>query len=217
LSILNVHIAADESLVGVDTEARNDGGDVILTSKLFAIPHLFAVIAFRGNMWTCQRSFWELLPPRRERRIGSFDELLPHMPEILKASWIDAAEMEPEDLGDEAVLSGWSSAQGRVVAMLYDRKVGALDFAASSLSRHHVAPWHEELALAPEPACKRSMLELAQAQCELIYAKAPRRAAGGDFICAQVRRDCIRIEKLGTLVRRQRLGAVLGMAQKLEI
>lgn len=206
MSIVNAFVSPECGVVCADTEAGPDGGPYIEVSKLVPLPHLGAVIAFRGSLL-----FLAGAANAAFALACSFDELSQHMPDLLQRSSDNAVKMLPrvglsdkmtsEDAGcGEAILIGFSPAAGRIVGHHYRRITLDGGFVTNARARYFSAPaWSDidfDLPAISANVTKENMKALALEQSRLARERDTTGEAtgGGRLIYAEVRRDSMTIE-----------------------
>jgi hypothetical protein len=206
MSIINAFIRPDCGIVCADTEAGPDGGPYSNVSKLVPLPHLNAVVAFRGSLAFAAAAISGLFCLTCD-----FDELAAQMPALLKAAAEHAVAMIPryapelssqadrERVGTgEAVIVGFSPSRSRIVGYGFRRNTLAEDFAGGE-TNYLVAPgWHDvdfDVQNLKLTADKESMKKLALTQLRLVRERELAGvAAGGRLIYAEVRCGAMIIE-----------------------
>lgn len=208
MSIVNAFVTPECGVVCADTEAGPDGGPYIEVSKLVPLPHMSAVVAFRGSMLFLAGAVTGLFSLACD-----FDELAQHMPDLLQRSSDHAIEMLPrvglaekmtsEQAGcGEAMLIGFSPVAGRIVGHLFRRITLDDGFVTHSHARYLSSPaWSDvdfDLPAISANVTRENMKALALEQSRLARARDTAGVAtgGGRLIYAEVRRDCMTIETI---------------------
>jgi hypothetical protein len=209
MSIVNAFIRPGCAIVCADTEAGPDGGPYFNVSKLVPLPHVAAVVAFRGSLAFAMFAVSGILCVA-----GDLDELAAQLPTLLKGAADHATAMMPryapelsteadrERVGiGEAVIVGFSPSRGRIVGHQFRRNSLSEDFAGGEISSYLVAPgWRDvnfELQTLKLSADKESMKALALKQLRLVRERERAgTATGGRLIYAEVRRDAMTIETI---------------------
>lgn len=205
MSIVNAFVSPECGVVCADTEAGPDSGPYIEVSKLVPLPHMSAVIAFRGSMLFLAGAVNGVFS------LGcGFDELLRQMPDLLKLSSDTAIKMLPvvdlakkmtsEEAGyGEAILVGFSPAAGRIVGHHFRRVTLDGGFATTKNVSYFSAPAWDDVDLGlsglhSQPS-KEGVKVLALTQMRLVRERhTSGEATGGRLIYAEVRRDSMTIE-----------------------
>ena len=204
MSIINAFIQPNVALVGVDTDAVLENGKRVECSKLHTLPHIDAVIAFRGYVCSVMYTL-----PGIIGFSGTFDELAEAMPDILNKAQ-QAAEMtylmsgtkEPKDFGDvQAVLVGYSPKAGRMEGHIFESKTGSLSFDHASSLDNIIAPGLDDLA--GIEADRKGMETLAKGQYEWMRKAHPEKSSGGRFFIAEIKKGGISIEEAFTFSDRE--------------
>lgn len=207
MSIVNAFVSPEWGVVCADTEAGPDGGPYIEVSKLVPLPHMSAVIAFRGSMLFLAGAVNGVFS------LGcGFDELVRQMPDLLQLSSENAIKMLPkvglaekltsEEAGcGEAILVGFSPAAGRIAGHHFRRVTLDGGFVTTKNVSYFSAPaWDDvdlELPSVRGDPGKEGMKALALAQLKLVRERhTPGEATGGRLIRAEVRRDTMTIETI---------------------
>lgn len=206
MSIVNAFVSPECGVVCADTEAGPDGGPYIDVSKLVPLPHMSAVIAFRGSMLFLAGAVNGVFV------LGcDFDELSRHMPDLLQGSSDNAIKMLPrvgladkmtsEEAGcGEAILVGFSPAEDRIVGHHFRRIALDGGFVTNSHARYFSSPaWSDvdfNLPAISANVTRENMKTLALERSRLARARDTVGVAtgGGRLIYAEVRRDSMTIE-----------------------
>lgn len=203
MSILNLWLAPDHALVGVDTDGVDPAGRHMSCSKLLPIVHLNAVLAGRGNLTLLGCTFVQLMVSE----LGDFDALADRLPAMVQKAFkgtiggfpLRFIQRAAYQAGDEIILVGWSPRLDRPRAVEVTRAPGASSFTVEETKLEYVAPWDESIADAPSPSDAWNMRRLAGAQVALLKRTDPAAAAGGSLIVAELRRGQMNIFKAGAL------------------
>jgi hypothetical protein len=162
-------------------------------SKFLCLPHIATVVATRGDL-----TFFLVVGLHAGLPSESFDELVDAMPSKLAEAWRELgthekfAASDPDELGQEVLVIGWSEKHHRIRAIAYDHDKSANgDFSAVEIPAVYRAPWDESLAHLALPSTPFAMTTLVRAQAALIKAKRPDHAAGGDIVMAFVSRGSV--------------------------
>lgn len=207
MSIVNAFVSPECAVVCADTEAGPDGGPYTEVSKLVPLPHMNAVVAFRGSMLFLSGALTGMFVSG-----CGFDELSRQMPDLLKLSSDTAIRMLPrvdlagamtsEEAGyGEAILVGFSPTVGRIVGHHFRRQTLDSGFVTTNNVSYFSAPaWNDvDLALPSlhnQPS-REGLKELALAQMRLVRERnTPGEAAGGRLIYAEIRRDSMTVEAI---------------------
>lgn len=208
MSIVNAFVSPECGVVCADTEGGPDGGPYIEVSKLVPLPHMGAVIAFRGSMLFLAGAVNGVFA------LGcDFDELSQHMPGLLQVSSDTAIKMLPrvgladkmtsEEAGcGEAILVGFSPAAGRIVGHHFRRVTLDSGFVTNSRTRYFSAPaWSDvdfDLPAISANVTRENMKALALEQSRLARERdtVGEATGGGRLIYAEVRRDTMIIETI---------------------
>jgi len=201
MSIIAANIGAARALVVTDTEGITENGEKFDVSKSVVVPHLGAVAFFRGYAATVGGVAFSLpaFP-------GTFDDLATAMPQIL-ANAQQAAQVQflyttkgkpPIDFTDvEVLLVGHSQQNDRITAHVYKSKDSKKTFSFE----HHT---DVKTCLAPGVPIPdgvggemNGLLTLAQAQCDLIKADYPGKAAGGRFLAFEITKSGVSFAEVG--------------------
>ena len=213
MSILNVWVTPDRALIGVDTEGRDLYGNSGEIAKLFPLPHLNAVLAFRGTT----RFSADLHASVASSGVG-FDSVLDGLPRYLPVCmtkirglvawsrlvhritslWTRRAMPDFNDaLQQDVVFVGWSEKQQRVIGWQW--LCNDLEVTSREISPYHIAPWADSLQGLPDPSETGSMARLIRQQCNLLRSTEPGVATGGRILIAELRRGSVNISSPGVL------------------
>lgn len=196
MSIVNAFIRHDVALVGVDTGGLNPDGSSIEASKIIFLPHLSAVIAFRGVMVTMMSAAPAILGFD-----GNFDQLAECMPEIMAKSMDVAKQHIDIDSwgGTNFVLVGYSPSAGRMVGHVFDKRTGEQEITVLNDEKCAIGPFWgiDDIKALNLNGDKASMVKLAHDQFRLLGEREEgwRQAGGGRFLIAEVRQGSINIEE----------------------
>ncbi|WP_371231488.1 hypothetical protein ACAW63_02645 [Pseudomonas sp. QE6] len=194
MSILNAFITPDLGLVGFDTEGAMPDGSFVDGCKLIALPHINAVIGFRGLDFVQATASPNLVSFK-----GTLEALADDLPRFLMdvINHCRVHHQSPDEhLGANLVLVGYSPAKGEVVGYSVSREVGADTAQSGLIVGQYIAPfWCREDLPTGIRADRQGMITLAQHQSRLSRDRMPEFAAGGRFFIAEIRRNSIRIEQ----------------------
>lgn len=207
MSIVNAFVNPDCGVVCADTEAGQDGGPYIEVSKLVPLPHMNAIIAFRGSVLFLSGALTGVFVSGCD-----FDELSGQMPDILKLAsdkavelcsrFVHTASMTREEAGcGEAIIVGFSPAMSRVVGHHFTRKTLDHGFVETNNIRYFSAPAWDGINLNlqdihTQPS-KENMKSLALSQlCLMREREKDGLATGGRLIFAEVRQSGMTIESV---------------------
>lgn len=203
MSIVNAFIYPDRGIVYVDTDCVDADGRHWDVSKIFPLPHLPAVIAFRGSI-----AFQAGVVARAMVTGADFDDLANLLPGLLAEASAVAIEIAPrvsmtaELAGTaEAVIVGFSAAMSRVVAHRFKRETLADTFVATlNVGSYVVAPcWDDigaDVASIHRQVDRDGMKALAFTQARLLGEREPSSAAGGRLIITEITRSGMTIESV---------------------
>ena len=199
MSIVDIFITADVALIGVDTDAALPDGSHGEGCKVIFLPHISAVVAFRGAAIALACAAPSLLSFS-----GGFDELADVMGAIMKGSMgvaikhMDAAGMDrPDSEPANFFLVGYSLTAGRMVGHAYQSKPGTSDIDEIRDFPQIYAPFFgaDEIRALNISADKAGMKALALDQYRLVRERAPAGSpAGGRLFITEVRKDRISTE-----------------------
>ncbi|WP_339487849.1 hypothetical protein [Pseudomonas sp. EL_65y_Pfl2_R95] len=193
MSILNVFTGPDIVLLGCDTEADFEDGTRANLTKSLVIPHLNAVIGFRG------RSFMFLcVVPAFLGHAGTFDELAIRMPELINQAsdyCLENLSTPSNELGANFVLSGYSPDAGHMVTHSFVRLPSG-EIKTDLDVREFISP---DFGASEIPkgirADKNGMIMLARHQAHLVRERGHTDCqAGGKFLITEIRARGIFIE-----------------------
>ncbi|MHB9799973.1 hypothetical protein ACYCAX_19430 [Pseudomonas sp. MT3] len=194
MSILNAFITPDLGLVGFDTEGVMPDGSVVEGCKVIVLPHINAVIGFRGLDFVQATASPNLVGFK-----GTLEALADDLPRFLTDVIKHCREhyQPPEEhLATNLVLVGYSQAKKEVVGYMIKWEVGADAAQSELIVGQSIAPfWSREDLPAGIHADRQGMIALAQHQSRLSRERMPEFAAGGRLFIAEVRRDSISIQK----------------------
>ena len=201
MSILNVFISPDRALVGVDTEVSANG-QFCECNKLLALPHINAVLGFRGALVTFMHTAMLVLGNG-----GTFDEMAEKLPTLIGLAIQAMRNGAPRaglsvEFVEQAQFTfvGFSPKYGRVVAHLFEQKAGADLTITENLSGYCAPHWGDDalnLAVLGVQEDREGMKALALAQSRLVREREPSdSAAGGALVLAEVSREGIAISHL---------------------
>lgn len=193
MSILNVFTGPDILLLGCDTEADFEDGKRANLSKSLVIPHLNAVVGFRG------RSFMFLCAvPAFLGHAGTFDELASQMPKLIKQAsdyCLENFSTPSDELGANFVLAGYSPGARRMVTHSFVRMPDG-EIKTDLDVREFISP---NFGASEIPkgirADKQGMIALAKHQGHLVRERGHTDCqAGGTFLITEIRARGIFIE-----------------------
>lgn len=200
VSIINVYRCDDYAWLSADTAAVLPECPTVASCKVMPLVQMPAVVACRGV-----NAFSSILFVAILTRPCDFDFLLGEMPQLCsyasagveewKTRGIVAADA-PTDK-HEAVLVGWSHAQGRIVGREYTREdTDDHSFVVSDIEHVSIAPGDASLRGLPDPRTQRDMERLARAQMKLMREKTPENVTGGKLIALRIGRSRIQSEEI---------------------
>ncbi|WP_457788325.1 hypothetical protein [Pseudomonas sp. PL-6] len=194
MSILNVFITPEESLIGVDTEGVFPDGTALEFGKMIAAPAANAVVAFRGNSRVLQ-----MASPSIFCFGGEIERMAEGMPALINDA-IDLArknfQVPEEALGLDLALVGYSQAEGRVVGHLFRRAAGNYEIRADRIESRFMSPyWGPEDVPKGLPESRSGIEMLARIQNRLAREREPGFASGGRYLIASVKQHSISIEQ----------------------
>lgn len=202
MSILNAFITPDLGMVGFDTEGVMPDGSVVEGCKVIVLPHINAVIGFRGLDFVQATASPNLVSFK-----GTLEALADDLPRFLMdvINHCRVHHQSPEEhLGANLVLVGYSPAKGEVVGYSVIREVGADAAHSELIVGQFIAPfWCREDLPAGIRANRQGMIALAQHQSRLSRDRAPEFAAGGRFFIAEVSRNSINIKQAFEFPKRE--------------
>jgi len=191
VTILNVSLARERALIASNTgtwQFDRKGGR---TSKLIALPHINAVLAFRG----AEPMFLNVPCHCAQADANDVDGVIDRMFDLLLVSHSEvtqyAAQFLKTAIGDwELLLAGWSPQHGRPVASIFSENGGRL--VRNPVGTYCIAP--ADGIPDHDPDTTEKMIELAKQQ----YARKPsvEQGCGGHLILAEIECDRLTIQKL---------------------
>jgi len=192
MSIFNAFVAPDHVLIGFDTDATQPDGSYTERCKTIFLPHLGAVIGFRGIDFLFANAAPALLCFS-----GSFDDLCEHLPAIIGAA-MTASQKDARAVGanpDEAFdfcVVGFSPRLGRMTSHTLSGSGESHD------SPQIIAPgfgedWIRGLGVYADRA---GMIALALDQCRLVRQRDPGLPAGGRLFIAEMRQGSITVDEV---------------------
>lgn len=207
MSIINAFVNLDCGLVCVDTEAGQDGGPYFEVSKLVPLPHMNAIIAFRGSLLFMAGAVTGAICASCD-----FDELSRYLPDLLLLAsdkavdtvhrFAPTASMTSEEAGcAEAIIIGFSPAMSGIVAHHFRRETLAHGFVTTNNIGYLVAPGWTDVdlnlqSLRAQPS-KEGMKALALTQLRLMREREKvGLAAGGRLIFAEIKQSGMTIESV---------------------
>lgn len=176
MTIASVIIAPDHAIVSADT-ALHDGRH---TTKLFALPHVHAVLVGRGDI------LFEVSLLHRCLAVSDFDALLDELPWSVPEVW---KETNAPGASQIALI-------GQSRGILMHREPTAKGFSILDLDRPGALAMP---AVADSVLETRDPLVIAKAQLEHCRRVDPEGLYGGRLIGATITRDSITIASLGVL------------------
>lgn len=200
MSILNAFVLPDVALFGVDTEVTMPDGSTEERGKMIPIPHLSAVVGFRG----AEPVIFSAMPSILTYR-GDFDDLAANMPRIF-AEALCASRLYAVNLGRnrewaehaDIVLVGYSPKHGRMMGHAYKNTPDVSEIQHYPDFPQAIAPemTREEIQRLKIVADKAGMMKLAVDQCRITRERGPAGTpAGGRFFIAEIRKGSITIEQ----------------------
>jgi hypothetical protein len=212
MSIVNAFGTPEVGWVAVDTETSLINGRHHETSKLFALVHLNAVLAFRGAM-----AFVVGVLARTVTYACSFDDLAKKMPEFLREASNAAAAQAPwlsmtaeAAACAEVVMVGHSADLARIVVHCWRRPTLEAGFTIHADVGCFVAPEDGADAIGLNPANLKEFQVDREILKRLTFAQVralrmsgnPHVAAGGRLIVAEIRQGGMTIETVCDLPAR---------------
>lgn len=205
MSIVNVFMSAESALIGVDTEGTLPDGSHVEGCKMIFLPHLSAVVAFRGldAVLACAS-------PSIICYTGKFDDLAAVMKEIVLGAVRMATEHIGADRRNQAcaanfVLVGYSPMAGRMVGHAYVKNPDspAIDELRDFPQLYGPFFGVEEIEKLKIRADRAGMVALAMDQCRMVRERGPSdMPAGGRFLITEVRNGSISTEHVCNFPKR---------------
>lgn len=203
MSVLNAFVTPDCALLGVDTEGFLPDGGVQHGNKTITIPHLGAVIGFRGLDWMLIGMAGTFVGWK-----GTYDALAAYTPTLMNnaAAWCRTDKnLEPQ--GTNVVLVGFSESAGHMVGHAFMRKTGSDDVEEHHNINQFLAPMldSETLQIIKKigaKADKNGMALTAMHQCKMLHREAPECSGGGRFFVSKVTQHSITTEMVCVLPAR---------------
>jgi len=188
MSIFNAFVATDHALIGFDTDATQPDGRRTERCKTIFLPHLGAVVGFRGIDFL----FASAAPPLLCFS-GSFDDLCEHFPAIIAASQKDArsVEVNPAEAFDFCVV-GFSPRLGRMTSHTFSGS-GETHDCPQIIAPGFGEEWIRGLGIHADRA---GMIALALDQCRMVRDVDPGLPAGGRLFIAEMRQGGITVEEV---------------------
>lgn len=201
MTIMNAFVTRDVALIGVDTEARFPDGSSGEVSKVLYLPHLSAVMVFRGADVARAVAIAQIHP-----FVGGFDELAEAMPEIVKQSVAVSRDkalqfgVKVEDAETcNFVLVGFSQTDQRMMGHCFVTAPGSPTVEVTRDFPHVFAPfWSwDDITRLNIQFDKAGMQALALEQCRLARERGPSDfPAGGRLFISEIRQGSITIEEV---------------------
>lgn len=200
MSLVNAFVYPDHAFVCVDTEAVLPDGTSAEVSKLFALPHVNAVVACRGTVLLNS-----ILMAFVVAADGDFDGISKRLPNLLSEAFERAIALAPalsvaEELVGcaEVIIVGFSPAMDRIVLHSFKRETLAGDFVTTNnVGSYSIGPYWADIGLNIDALRLKPNGEgletLALAQVQLMRVREPAAAAGGRLILAEIRRGSMTI------------------------
>lgn len=197
MSLLNAWITPDEALVAVDTDGVRRDGRRVSMSKLFTLPHLNAVLGFRG-----QSSFSaSILHSCASRAFESFDELLDALLGLAEGGALllssDFKIHGHGHIDDQLIAIGWSPSRSRMFARTFVKS--GKGFAVTD-SQGCIAPW-DAASMAHLPKTADAVREIAKAQVN--WMQAAYGLGGGTLILCKLTRSSVELRHEMTFEREE--------------
>lgn len=197
MTILNAIVKADQVLLSIDSAAAFPGGEKSITTKIFSLPHLRAVIAGTGTI--------ELAPVLQTSllNVPDFDAALVALPRLLSEIFSKIKILgRGQILERQAIfITGWSVSSGRFVARWAQQDHESKGFQITALGDGGadwvLSPWEGEYP--PAPATRGDLVELARRQFKIWKAKSPDAAFGGELIVAELTKNAVRLDAVWDL------------------
>lgn len=194
MSLLNAWVMQDQAVIAVDTDGISQAGEHRPMSKVLAVPHLPAALAFRG-----QSALSASVLQRCIGGFGTFDELHVALPGILDDE--DRLLLETQkvavggETGNEVFAAGWSHARGRMVGYSFAKRGDMLCFSALE-SQGCISPW-DEGSMANIPKTADAVKRLARAQVRWMRGQIG--LGGGTLIVCRLRKDAVTMDHVASL------------------
>lgn len=202
MSIINAVNHSEFALVAVDTEASVAGTARASASKMLTLPHVSGVIAFRGCLLFLGTAHMQLSAMPAE----SFDDILDAAEDTMKIAFaVNAKQKAVSDYaaeiwqGAEMLLCGYSDRAGRMVIRMLRSYDGGETIHVDEDAARVICPGDLGVESADIEPTREGLAVLAIRQVEAINASTPSAPGGGRLILAEVRRNSIKIETVGTL------------------
>jgi hypothetical protein len=188
MTIVNVHVAPDEVLVATDLEKQAVDGRTSRVGKVFAIPHMPALLTGRGSFVFVTGMFCVAVD------FGDFDDLLNKMPELCVANIASLRALSSETLPpdfdrQQVVLAGYSARRARLVAFLLSQDAAGAGFRTEEIVDQLLAPWSDELGPPVVPSSTDAMRQAMQLQAPWLRAQGF--AASEDMVFARLTRTSL--------------------------
>ncbi|HKQ25449.1 MAG TPA: hypothetical protein VJT81_13490 [Burkholderiales bacterium] len=188
MSILNLFIGPEKALLAVDTEGLLPDGSKASVSKMYALPHIHAVMGFRGHtlLMNCVYNSFSLI------KIDSFDDFLEVIPKSWPGTFKAACDVAKQIRLDrsliasmELVVVGWSQKRECLFGREFYQNTVAEGLVAKDIVDPYMAPWDESIA-SFRPFNVFEMERLARLQVQLLHEKAPGHPGGGRLIVCEM-------------------------------
>lgn len=196
MTILNIHVAADHVLFGVDSHLPAPAGARYFTTKVFPLLHIPAVMGASGTLALAGSVYASLLGYP-----GGFEDLVDVLPDVVDRCTSAALDGFPDSAVDLCralyALAGWSERAGAMRGFYWEKDGERSPIRRTEMRPELVVPWDNEIADAPSPSDSEAMRRLALAQHALLGRKCGATVAGaGPFYLGVLDRDAVRIGKL---------------------
>lgn len=185
-----------EAIVAVDTDGISQAGERKPMSKMLPIPHLPAVMGFRGQgMFAANVLQWCTCGG-----FASFDELVAALPGILAGVDLSLPEhlkvsVQGGGVGNEVIAVGWSHAQGRMLGHVFSEGEDLPGFFGRERGAY-IAPWDED-SMAGIPKTAKAVERIARAQVRWMQAKIG--LGGGKLIVCRVTKGSLTMNHVALL------------------
>lgn len=195
MSILNAFITQDFGLIGVDTEATKDDGQIIERGKLLVAPLANAVVAYRGIDFVMA-----VMAPHIVNFAGSVDQLTELLPDLIKQSvnyCRESLNVTEENLKLDAVVVGYSPVEQGIVGYLFTSGASSNDIRVDRIqtgASYRAPNFGAKDMLSEFELDRTGMILNARNQNRLSRERSPGFAAGGRFYIAEMRKEGIKID-----------------------
>jgi len=204
LSILNVLLRPDQLLVAVDTLAEDaHTGRKSCGAKLLLIPQHNLVLAARGSSQFFLR-IYELSLQASFRADFTMEQLSRELGLVIDQLWPGyeraalEAGIQPNALGSEMVLGGWSPRAGGIVATAYAKQSSATPAVVLQLEGGLASPG-EPLQGRADSFSPDAVLQSSRIQAAWLNKTTGRQVAGGHVLAAVLREGQTVIHDLGSI------------------